>query len=255
MIIELTRTCRVGCTHCFVNANAKDKHMTIETFEKTVAFINNIKPLVVQITGGDFTEHPHFRKYVRYLLDNIGNIVVILQSSGSFIQDADKTDKVKSLLKDPKVKFLQVRTHPIYYPNYDFIMKNRDVLESLSPKVAVYDDEIKLVRLGRAKNLINEPSKYKPMCSSFFSVCKSPAIYSLSDAIRTLHMHGKLCKPKISYTGFIHTGETDTCIQVGHVSDDLTQIYQNVLKSIPCDKCGQVKNLMPMEYKFISQRC
>lgn len=90
MVIDLTNRCEEGCSHCFVDCKATGTDMSEKTLVQLVAFLNKAKPLAISISGGEFTLHPEFVKYIRYIIDKTKDFKIILMSNGSFFFDDKK---------------------------------------------------------------------------------------------------------------------------------------------------------------------
>lgn len=63
LLLEITDSCNLSCPTCFANScPEKSNHLSLEQIEKMLdlAVANEIKPSVVQISGGEPTIHPQF---------------------------------------------------------------------------------------------------------------------------------------------------------------------------------------------------
>ena len=67
MLIQITNRCHMGCKHCLQDASPNGKHMTDETFDRVMDFCMEARPMVVNVTGGEPTEHPNWVGYVKTL--------------------------------------------------------------------------------------------------------------------------------------------------------------------------------------------
>lgn len=246
MLIELTRKCHEGCTHCMVDACPDGLDMDQMTLDKTCRFIKDMAPPTVQITGGEFTDHPNFYPYVLTILNTVEpGTIVVLESNGSFIMDDENTSKVLDLLRR-NVYFLQIRTHKLYYPNYERTMAHKQMLESLSDKIKVYDDGITLFPQGRAKENFKDECnacQSKPKCSNLYLIAKQAKPKSLKDVIYILQKEAhNFCKPMIGPDGNIYPGESPECEPIGNLDGKYDDILQKLITGYPCNKCGMAKN-------------
>lgn len=61
MLLVLTESCSMGCTHCMDRAVPCDRHMTEETLRDALHFLTiNQAAMHICVTGGEPTEHPRF---------------------------------------------------------------------------------------------------------------------------------------------------------------------------------------------------
>lgn len=239
LLLQITTQCLEGCSHCMANATPNGEHMSENTVNQAIKFIKLIKPFNVQITGGEPTLHPNFYEIcVQMHKQQKEGATIILESNGSFIADAEKTEKVKDLVK--RSILVQVRTHPVYYPNYKEIFNNKE-LRKITPHV--YDDEINLLPFGRAidnhRGEIN--MSVNPSCSNMFLTSRQ--VRSFVDVIYTMESHGFFCKPLVAANGNIHVGETTECQRLGTVWDSPEMLFNTLNGKLPCNRCGLIKNI------------
>lgn len=236
MLLQITTQCLEGCSHCMANATPDGIHMSEETFQASLELIKKLRPRNIQVTGGEPTLHPNFYSFCAQLCEL--DAIVILESNGSFIADPERTEKVKALTR--KNILVQVRTHPIYYPNYKDIFTNKELRKITT---LVFDDEINLIPFGRAVK--NHQDKinwaFKPTCSNMFLLSRQ--VPTFSAIIQTMEAHSFFCKPLLAPTGRIHVGETSSCQELGSVWDSPELLYTSIRNKKPCGNCGLVKNI------------
>jgi hypothetical protein len=228
--------------------------MSLETALQVTEFLKEVKPPLIQLTGGEFTQHPQFYEICKILLNSVNSYRgrVFLESNGSFKDDLGKTKAVAALLEEESVLGLQIRTDKHYYPHYKETLSSKTLREL--PKTKVYDGGIDLLYpLGRAVR--NYPDKINknsnPSCSNIFLLSHQGVVNNLSGLIDYLQtVRGKFCKPTIDPDGYLHAGESWHCVNFGHVSEGTEQLYHKLMEEKPCNKCGLVKNL-PSEVKRI----
>jgi len=247
MVIDLTNRCEEGCSHCFIDCKPTGIDMSDKTLIQLVNFLNKAQPLAISVSGGEFTLHPEFVKYIRYIIDNTKGFAVILMSNGSFFFDQKKRDKIIRLLDySERIPFLQIRTHKKYYPNYERTIGAKADMEKAHSKIKVYDDGIEgIIPIARGKNLAESKNYNKsPMCSNTILLNAQMNFSSFSQFIQTYQTRVmNFCKPSISVEGFIHAGETPTCAKVGHISDNMATIMANIKNHKVCGGCGLSFNL------------
>ena len=247
MIISLTEKCSEGCSHCFINSLPKSPIMTEETLEGVIEFLNRIKPMVILLSGGEFTEHPEFYRFAMRIIHAVrphGSTMVNLLSNGSWFFDERKADMIK-LMAEPEVKIVQIRTHKKYYPNYKRTIAAKAQIEALSDKIAMFEDGIDLFPLGRARaNHKDEIARKYPMCSNLFLIVRQGAVTCFAGLLQMLEMQGRVCAPFLSSKGILHAGETPYCENIGNVKSTDAEIFENILRNCkPKNVCGLYKNL------------
>lgn len=250
MLIELTLQCDENCPHCMVEASPDKTGIDMETMLHACVFLKKVKPPTLQISGGEFTLHNMFYEFVVRISESIPDTLIILESNGSFYKDHNRMEKVLRLLIRKNIVGLQIRTHPDWYPNYEEVWKHKLAIESLSPKIAMYNDGIDVLPMGRAKtNNLAPDCKRKPQCSNVFAISRQLPCNTLTEFVYTLQFRAKnFCKPLIDKDGYIRIGETPQCLSVGHVAEDSPeQVLENIRKSVPCNKCGLVRNYKEVE--------
>jgi uncharacterized radical SAM superfamily Fe-S cluster-containing enzyme len=158
MIITFTNQCQMQCTHCFVDSQKSGEFLDQTTLANIVHFMDQTNPYFVQISGGEFTEHPHFFEFlwtiIQFLASHQKPTKLILLSNGTYIFDSTKEAYMKQLLGNPYVAYLQITSILPYYPNFHkeihqyFAEDHRNV-----PKLEYWEKKRPLIPLGRARNL------------------------------------------------------------------------------------------------------
>lgn len=256
MLVELTLKCEYECTHCLVEGGRNGRHMEKEVAEKTVKYLKKVRPPLVQLTGGEITEHPQFYEIASLFTEAAKSYGggIFLESNGSFKDDETKVQKMSGLLKKREVVGLQVRTHSLYYQNYQEIVGS-ELLKKL-PKTRVFDDGInELYPLGRA--VYNHPEKLNrsspPSCSNLFLLPRQGVIKDMSALTGFMQLYlKKFCKPTIGIKGIIYAGETWHCVELGNVEEEPEVTFENILTNKPCNKCGLVGNLPEEARKILA---
>ena len=70
MIISITESCHMGCSHCMDDARPCDKHMSMRTFQDAISFFNQFGGIECLITGGEPTDNPEWIKMLEYALEH-----------------------------------------------------------------------------------------------------------------------------------------------------------------------------------------
>ena len=135
MLLQITNTCHGNCIHCLQDSTPEPQHMSMETFDQFFKFCVNTPTTVVNISGGEPTEHPHFEEIVRRCAKHFKIVTII--SNGFFVFNREKYILVKKLLYLNNV-FLQVTTHKLYYPKYKEWNKQMYIANSFVPWVCTW---------------------------------------------------------------------------------------------------------------------
>ena len=219
------------CSHCFVDASPVGEHMSREVFEKAIAFSGRIGFPMIQISGGEPTEHPDlipFLDFVQGVLAPVkGKSLCGLLSNGLFLEDRQKTEEI---LK--RVGLVQVTNDPRFYPRTSPIVAH--------PKI-VYENKLRaLTPLGRAAKNKLTGSGHGPQCFNLRSATRQ--IGNFHEAVLVLRSKGLYCTPSINVDGSISAGESSLCTKIGTVDDDFDTIGSNLYR-MTCNNCGCVDNL------------
>jgi len=233
MLIKITNKCNNTCTHCMDDANMEGVHMSDETVETLKALIKEVKPLFLQISGGEPTLHP---KWIDICLEFKKLAYVILETNGWWLGDKEKEYEIKKLAEQGVL--VQIRTHPDYYPDYEKTIQHSTRVENWK-NVELFDDEVYLYPLGRAQTnkLKPDPKCSRPFCMNCFLIVKQGAASTFKELVNYLHGIRKFCKPLIDADGSIKAGESTLCRTIGSV-DNPDSVIENLKKGKPCNKCG-----------------
>jgi hypothetical protein len=261
MLLNLTYQCEENCTHCMNSSKPVDTQMSDETLIKVGYFINDLGPVIIHVSGGEFTLASNFDDKIIKLIDTAPKAIFSLASNGSFINDIDRTKRVKRLLDHPKVIDLQISSHKKYYPNYNKTVANKSLLKALSDKVNFVIDwqgengRTSIKYLGRAQNLDFE-IKGHPSCSLIMTISSQSSIFTNPHVpifVQLLGMmmeRGKVCTPNISPEGKLIVGESRYCTIFGDINDydgDMFKfsntLMNNLFKIKFCNKCKTKYNI------------
>lgn len=248
MQIQITNRCHMGCKHCMQNASARGKHMTDKTFDQVMDFCMEARPMVLNVTGGEPTEHPNWVSYVKslYMLPSV-KIVTIL-SNGAWIDDDKQRQAMAKLVRigNGRIK-VQVYSHPKYYPDHDWTVEHEARFRSIGI-IPDFTSPIFMQDLGRArKNCREETEKSTHLPSCINSHLLAKQAHSMNEFFMCCIQAAKFCRPLIDPDGNIHMSESWLCPAVAHVSDGATEVFRKMKESSPCGGCRLYKNF---EQKF-----
>ncbi len=258
MLIQITNRCYMNCPHCMQESGPRGKHMSGETFEQVMAFCRDAKPMVVNITGGEPTEHPEWLNFTREVLSLPSAKIVSIITNGAWIEDDDTRKQMAKLIKDSKGRLkVQVYSNPLYYQDHEWTVAHELQFRSIGCITSFYDP-IFMQDLGRArKNCQDEvtASDHVPSCINSHLL----AIQAL-DFPRFSRMcvqAAKFCRPLIDFDGNIHMSESWRCPAVAHVGDGATVAFQKMRQSRPCGQCRLYKNFVerfPKETELLKKQ-
>lgn len=132
MLIMLTSRCHMGCKHCMQEATARGRHMTRETFDEVLRFVSEAGPWVVNVTGGEPTEHPEWAEWTRELLRIRSVQVLSVLTNGAWIEDKEQRLRMARLVRESKGRVkVQVYSNPLYYPDHEWTVEHEQQFRSI----------------------------------------------------------------------------------------------------------------------------
>ena len=223
MLVKITSHCTMGCTHCMEDAGPGGEHMTLETFERVIDFIDRNEFLFAMLTGGEPTDHPQFVDFVHLAKRKLK---VLVMSNGLFWSDPIRRQQYMDLGID-----FQIINDPRYYPQRVEPIKHPRVL---------YDDKLiaPITPLGRAKDM--ESGRKAPLCFNLRSAVRS--FRDFRNAVMFMRQNAKMCTPSILTDGSIVAGESRFCYKIGTVENSNLELTNN-LAQMKCNQCGLADNL------------
>ena len=235
----------MGCPHCMQESNPNGKHMTDETFEQVLQFVKDAQPMVVNVSGGEPTEHPLWKAFSRRLLDVKSVMALSILTNGAWIEDTKKRIAMARFIREAKGQVkVQVYSHPKYYRDHDWTVSHDKQYRSIGC-IPDFTSPIFMQDLGRArKNCQQEVAAHNHVPS-----CINSHLLALQASDQT-HFHlmaaqaGKFCRPLIDPEGYIHMSESWKCQSVAHVSDGVELAFAKMKASRPCGGCRLYRNFI-----------
>jgi hypothetical protein len=221
-----------------------ESHMSEKTLEDVIGFIRkaNVKQLI--FSGGEPTEHPRFAYFINHVIESVNPRIVFIASNGMFVDDKQKTDEIRALLKDKRITGLQITNVAKYYPRHDIIDKIKAL--EFYDRAYIATSLIDMIMLGRAlKSHRNEHSFRGPSCANFYLLSRQ-GIVDFFKMIQVLeeNSHSAFCKPMVDPDGYVHVGENLDCTKLGHVTEiDPVAVEKRLLSTRPCNTCGAYPHL------------
>lgn len=253
MLIQITNRCHMGCPHCMQESGPRGRHMTDETFEQVLAFCREAKPMVINVTGGEPSEHPKMLQYVRELL-NIRSVVVLsIITNGAWIEDKDIRIPLAQIIRKQKARVkVQVYSHPKYYRDHEWTVEHEQQFRSIgcAPDFA---SPIFMQDLGRARRNCREEvegSDHVPSCINSHLIARQAR--SMQQFFGMCIGAAKFCRPLIDLDGNVHMSESWRCRAVAHVSDGADEVFRKMQMSRPCQGCRLYKNFRELHPKEVA---
>jgi hypothetical protein len=247
----------MGCKHCMQDASPKGKHMTDETFDQVTDFCMEAGPVVVNVTGGEPTEHPNWVDYVKtlYMLPSVKMVMIL--TNGAWIDDDGQRLAMAKLIRMGKGRIgVQVYSNPKYYPDHEWTVEHAARFRSIGIKPD-FESPIFMQDLGRARKNCQEEvreSDHVPSCIN--SHLAAMQTRSFHDFFMACLQAAKFCRPLIDPDGNIHMSESWLCPAVAHVSDGATEAFRKMRASRPCGGCQLYKNFerrFPKEMEILKK--
>lgn len=242
-MIKITSKCSMNCSHCMNDATANGKHMDFDTFKKVVLFQNKYGSPLCMITGGEPSEHPEFKAFLEYAVQNMPYTFITVATNGLWM--TIDPDFVNYCMTRYSIRILfQVSHDPRYYP----IPIDLSLPVFRLPNVAVINNIPKLYPQGRAleNNMSWEAKGSK--CFNIRAVANQVEVKSLAHIIGILAAKEKICTPHIAIDGSIKLGESDLCPPCSHIDKSHDDIMQDIL-NFKCQKCNHVNCNLEPQYK------
>jgi organic radical activating enzyme len=235
MLVRITERCKMGCTHCMINASPSGMHMSMETYGLVVDFIKDNNFMVIMLSGGEPTEHPDLLQMIDIAKQK--GLYVLLLSNGMFLESDKYTTEILS-----KNILIQVTNDERFYPHR--------IKKIEHPNIS-YEDHIRMVSpFGRSLENKLECSRQSPMCFNLRSATRK--FHNFGEAVRYLRTIPKMCIPSINPDGSLSAGEANSCSKFGFVTDSMERLTSN-LCTMRCNKCGLVDKLDPLYKSAINE--
>ena len=245
MQILLTRRCMEACAHCSTHAVPTAAHMDEATWQQTQHFLAAAQPRMIQIGGGEPTLHPHWASWVGRLARRSKGVVIMF-TNGSWIDDVERTARMRRFLRGHRRLQVQLTVDERWYPNAE---RRRPALAAFA---AEHQDQIMTVDVDRVEpfgraltNAIPEAHTVAdamsgPQCTNTYLAAKQiPPGSSFRDLISFMETRmQKFGKPLITEQGNILTGESIQCEAHGTVWSDGVDIVASIRRGTPHGKCG-----------------
>ncbi|MFT0360203.1 radical SAM protein [Bacteroides thetaiotaomicron] len=257
MLILITKKCFEACPHCMEDASPDGKEMDMATFIQTLNYAREIGARTLCLSGGEITTHPLWYEMAEKACDfaKKNGMCVILESNGTFITNPSIVEKLKSIMQNERILFMQIVSTKRLYKSYEQVWGRAKEIKAISPKIHMFDTIPGPIKpLGRAKGnpLFSkeiEDSKTAPSCINSALVVRQTR--SMKEMILALEIRGMICKPMIDVKGDVFMSECALCPSVGNISEGAFILYQRMKEFLPCNACEQCKNVAKSILKLL----
>lgn len=248
MLIQITNSCSMGCRHCLQDSKVGEFNMSMDMVDKTISFISRTPAKVINISGGEPTEHPKFFEVLKEFCETLtakqGYLINII-SNGSFILNDEKAREMKKFFIKYMNLGLQICTHRDYYPRYNEIIDRLEDFKKIDSQVALaINPPIYIHQLGRAAE--DSFSKEQAKKHRFTTSClmASTTFWQLPFNIAILSMESRahFCTPLVDWRGNIHLSESWLCPSIGKVES--FEKFMDIVQFKPCGKCADYQKLL-----------
>lgn len=250
MLLVLTESCSMGCTHCMNRAVPCDKHMTEKTLKDVLHFlILNEATSHIIVTGGEPTEHPKFLEMMQIIIETLDLECelshITITTNGFWCLEHQKEARKLAKGTDRVRVFWQVSTDARFYPKAlpihkrlwreDGFMLCTDCVQRVYPQGRAKDNNLPWA--AKASKCFNVRATTKQM--------PRPSIGLIVEYLASRHL---FCTPAIGIDGSIRLGESVLCPEVASIYDSQEVIIQKI-KDFKCHQCDEINDKLPDIYQ------
>lgn len=247
MLVQITNNCTEMCPHCLHDSRPGDFHMTIDTYEKALQFMNVIPSMTLVISGGEPTTHPKFFEFLNIAKKKLDGLPIAIASNGTFLFNDDFTNRLIDFVYQANQYAMvgsvtiQISVFEGLYKDRDAVLANMYKLDKIKNYVILESGKINGIHgLGRAKNnpdladlIVKKPRTIG--CINSVSIFRTDPMTRM-----VMSSVNYPCKPFVNYKGDVHGGESIFCKSYGNVNtDSFVQIMQNLSNFKPCGGCSE----------------
>ncbi len=245
MLIDITYSCKMGCTHCMSDCKPDGQHMSIQTFKDTLRFLkeNNIFPW--NFSGGEMFENPDILEMLQILEKEWNKRFPILFATNGreLVRNKEIYNAVSDLVKKygKRLIMIQVTDDERFYPDKLSVKEKywlEKIVMTIEPVPGDKKDRNKcLYPQGRALQNFSEENWHTiaPKCANVKLFVKQGCL-SVKGLNSMLIAHGKMCTPAIAPDGSIKIGESALCPAVASIYDDDKTIIDKI-NNFKCHQC------------------
>lgn len=260
MTLRIISTCQNSCLHCMEESSpSRMEKMSLDTFIKTLDFIDSTSTTTINISGGEPTLHPDILEFLHEACQR--NKAIFLLSNGLFLRDnIELRNEIFKLMSRFGNLRLQVTSIKGLYNN--FIHKNEigpilnklPIYKKIENKIVfVHKLEYGVLPVGNAKKHIEQINKFTfvdmerkaPKCFNSYQIMTSEfnGDKYINKTISILKENSKtsLCVPLVKENGDMVFGEYECCNVVWNIHNKNMKLNVEDVQG-PCGSCYTNKN-------------
>ena len=255
MLLKITESCRMECTHCMDNAKPNGKDMSMETFRNAIDFFNKYGGFELIISGAEPTEHPNFWKMLKYAAENAeGSVdlngirmhhITIATNAMNLVGNEHAYEMIKYYNNKYGNGITFQVTHVDKYYKHEIDLKDKIFLLD---NVLLCKEIEHIVPKGRAliNNIPYDVDKVKSSkCFNIRSISRT--VKHLSDVSTILSSKLKFCTPQIDIYGNIKLGESALCPVCSSIYKKPEEIIEDI-RNFKCKGCSIINSKLPERY-------
>lgn len=219
MIIDLTYSCKMGCSHCMSDCKPEGKNMSIQVLKDSLDFLKKYQIPTWYFSGGEIFEHPDILKILEiieteWMKESFRFPLALITNGRELVRNKKIYDYIYNLIKrhGKKYIYIQVTDDSRFYPD-KLTEKERYWLSKIASVIEGVPGDPKdknkcLYPQGRALHNYSEKNWYTvgPKCINPILMIKQDM--GISKMVMTMLMKGKMCVPVIAPDGSIKLGES-----------------------------------------------
>ena len=249
MLIQITNTCHMGCSHCMQESSPEPMHMERGTWLQALSVARLSRANVLLISGGEPTSHP---QWMQMLEEACKFPCVALITNGSWLHNDTVVEWMRGMLRKYKNLSVQITSVEGIYPMYDMVVSGYK--SANLPRTSLETGQLNILALGRASR--NEPYRTMAKSSLGTTSCFSSALVAAQipylQSIQNMELRGKFCHPLIDWQGKMHWSESWKCPSFADVHDTFVEIQRKACEWRPCLRCqdsDKLRNNNSTQYK------
>ena len=249
MLIDITYSCKMNCSHCMSDCKPDGMNMPLATLEDTLKFIVKHDIPTWSFSGGEMFEHPEIIDVLKLIetywqKSRIKCPICFITNGRELVRNREIYNAVAEIQKRHSKRniLIQVTDDERFYPD-PLTAKEKFWLGKLNaviePVPSNPEDRSKcLYPQGRA--LVNHSDSnwdtIGPKCANCILITKQKPNITFNGLVRTLLSHGKVCTPVIAPDGSIKIGESALCPSVSSIYDAESEIIRKI-SQCKCHSC------------------
>ena len=265
MLIEVTYSCSMGCSHCMSDCKPNGQHMSVQTFSDSLDFMMKYAIPFWNFSGGEVFEHPDILELLSIIESkwNRKYPITFITNGRKLVQDKTIYNAIANLQSKYGKKniLIQVTDDDRFYPT-SLTDKEKYWLRKLNAIIDTdpgnpSDKNKCLYPQGRALENFSEENWYTiaPKCTNV-RLMPLQGVDDIHTIVLTLLNNQKICTPVIAPDGSIKLGESALCPPVASIYDTESDIIQKI-KNCKCTQCKipweRLKHHNPMAYNMLTK--